>query len=228
MPKWMQYLSHLFRAYDEGIQDEDKPGATPRFRFLAIFVEVWGLMALVLGGIRLAMPGFWHSQVQNGPLACVAAYVMFGLLVGGPGEWFFHRFGLHRLLAFRGLSWLRIVPEAGPNAFVRGCKRAANSITISVVYYIARMAFGHGAHHKITDVTPINPDRLSELFQAINKYEITKNRQTEDAVFPHFSVLGFWAAFTPLDGLEWSAALQRARCSPSSPTLLPGVPGRRG
>jgi hypothetical protein len=108
---------------------------------------------------------------------------------------------MHQLLAFQGLKWLHVVPETGSNKFVNWLRRIRNNVVIKITYHVAKMAFGHGAHHKITDVTPINPSRLAEMFNAVSKYEITTNERTDHAVFPHFSAVGFWFFLYPIMAL---------------------------
>lgn len=205
-PKWMDIVSHWFRPYELLTDDEHKAGKSPRFRHLANAVEVWGLQALLLIAIAFLLPGFWKSQTHGGLPMVVGTTAALGLLVVAPVEWFFHRFAMHQLLAFQGLKWLQVVPETGDNRFVNWTRRMRNNVTIKITYYVAKMAFGHGAHHKITDVTPINPSRLAEMFDAVSKYEVTTNERTEHAVFPHFSVVGFWFFLFPAMALMQGAA----------------------
>jgi len=206
IPMWQQRLSHWFRPYEHMTEEEEKAGKTPTFRYLANAVEVWGIQALALLAISKLAPHWWSTQLQAGPWALLLTFLGFGFFVSAPWEWFFHRFGLHRLLAFRLFTKLKIVPEDGASAVARRLQRMRNSATIGCVYYVAKMTYGHGAHHKLTDVTPVNPSRLCEMFNAINRYEITTNDQTDHAVFPHFSMVGFWIFFLPLTlALQWIA-----------------------
>lgn len=205
-PQWIDRLSHLFRAYDQATEAEERDGRAPRFRFVANFIEIWGFQSLVLLAIALVAPHWWHGQMQAGIPTLLATFVAVGFFISAPFEWFFHRFGLHRLLFFRAFSGMRIVPEAGTKGLALRWRRAANNITIGCIYNVARMTFAHGAHHKKTDVTPVNPDRLAELFNAISRYEITSNEQTEHAAFPHFSVVAFWIATLPVALLLQAAA----------------------
>ncbi|MGO8672906.1 MAG: hypothetical protein ACLQVD_16290 [Capsulimonadaceae bacterium] len=197
-PKWMDTISYWFRPYELISEEDEKAGKIPQFRYVANAVEVWGLQTLCFFALAVIAPRFWHAQIQGGVPTLVVTFVLVATLLVGPGEWFFHRFGMHRLLAFRGLEWLKIVPEDSPTAFGRRIQHLRNGVTIRIVYYVAKMAFSHGAHHKVTDVTPMDPSRLAELFDAISRYEITTNQRTEHAVFPHFSVVLFWSVFAPL------------------------------
>lgn len=205
-PKWMDVVSHWFRPYQLLTEEEEKAGKSPTFRYLANAIEVWGLQALLFLAIAFLLPGFWKSQMHGGPLLFLATTVMIGILFVGPVEWFFHRFAMHQLLAFQGLRFLKVVPEDGKNRLVDLSRRVRNNITIKVTYYVAKMAFGHGTHHKITDVTPVNPSRLAEIFNAISKYEVSNNERTEHAVFPHFSVIGFWFFLYPVMAVLQCAA----------------------
>jgi len=200
-PKWIDTVSYWFRPYELLTEEDEKAGKVPRFRYLANAIEVWGLQALLLLILPHILPGFWKSQMQGGVPVLLATTLAMSFLVVAPFEWFFHRFAMHQLLAFQWMKWLQVVPETGANPLVRGMRRLRNSITIKITYHVAKMSFGHGAHHKITDVTPINPNRLSEFFNAMSKYEITTNERTEHAVFPHFSVIGFWFFLFPVAAL---------------------------
>jgi len=226
-PKWQQRLSHWFRPYEHMTVEEETAGKTPQFRYMANAIEIWGIQILALLAISWFAPHWWTTQLQAGPWALLLTFLAFGFFVTAPFEWFFHRFGLHRLLAFRLFTKLIIVPEDGRSAFTRRLQRTRNSATIGCVYYVAKMTYGHGAHHKITDVTPVNPSRLSEMFNAINKYEITTNGQTDHAVFPHFSVIGFWLFFLPVTlSLQWIANVITAMPGsgiPHLPVVIAGM-----
>jgi hypothetical protein len=198
--------------------EEEKAGKIPQFRYLPNAIEVWGLQVLLLLAVHKFAPHFWQSQMSGGPLVLFLTFVGLGFFVTGPFEWFFHRFGLHGLLAFRALPWLKMREETG-SPTIRAIRHAQNTLTIKLVYYIAKMTFGHGAHHKITDVTPVNPSRIAELYTIINKYEIVGNDQTEHAVFPHFSILGFWAFFLPL-----TAVMQVIANAASHALGIPTIP----
>lgn len=218
--RWIDTVSYWFRPYELLTEEEEKAGKIPRFRALANAVETWGLQALLLLALPHLLPGFWKSQTHAGMLVLLATTFAVGILVVAPFEWFFHRFAMHQLLAFQWMKFLRVVPETGRNRFVDGLIRVRNSITIKITYHVAKMSFGHGAHHKITDVTPINPTRLAEFFDVLCKYEINSNERTEHAVFPHFSVLGFWFFLLPVGILLQTAAnIAQAAIAPHSPHL---------
>lgn len=205
-PKWLQILSHWFRPYDLVKTGDENPESIPRFRFLANAIELWGLQVLLIAAIALIMPGLWHSQTASGPFILLLTFIGIGFFVAAPFEWFYHRFGLHRLLLFRLIPRLNIMPGENTTGMRRRLRHIYNNFVIGCVYYIGVMAFDHGAHHKLTDVTPMNPTRLSELFNAINRYEIKDNEQTEHAVFPHFSIFIFWVVFLPVAMLLQYAA----------------------
>jgi len=196
-PRWVELFSHWFRPYELLTEEDIAAGKTPQFRYLSNAIEVWGLQALLFFLIWRLFPGFWQHQTAAGPVVFVSTFLALGSFMMGPGEWFFHRFMLHGLLAYRYMPWLKIRSEQG-SQIAQSIIRFQNTMTIVIVYSIAKMAFGHGAHHKITDVTPLNPDRLAKLFRIRNKYEISTNEQTDHAVFPHFSVVGFWFGFFPV------------------------------
>ncbi|MDR3708789.1 MAG: hypothetical protein P4L33_10835 [Capsulimonadaceae bacterium] len=196
-PKWVDAVAYWFRPYELVTGDDTRAGKTPQFRYLPNAIEVWGTLAAFLLLVHWLAPRFWASQVAGGSWVFAATLAALLFFAVGPGEWFFHRFSLHGLLLFRAMPWLKIRPETG-GQLRRLATRFSNTLTISITYYVAKMAFGHGAHHKITDVTPINPDRLAEFVRVRNRYEITENDQTEHAVFPHFSVVLFWLGFAPL------------------------------
>lgn len=223
-PRWVERLSHWFRPYELLTEEDAAAGKTPQFRYLPNAIEVWGLFAVAMAAIRFLAPGFWHSQLRGGPVAFAVAFVLLGFVLTGPAEWFFHRFMLHGLLAYRYMPWLKIRREEG-SKFARSIIYFQNSMTISTIYYIAKMAFAHGAHHKITDVTPMNPDRLAKLFRVRNRYEIVSNEQTEHAVFPHFSIFGFWLFFLP--AMAVVQVIANFACSllhaPHLPMILAGL-----
>jgi hypothetical protein len=194
----MDTISHWFRPYELLTEEEEKAGKHPEFRYLANAIEVWGLQALLFVVLAFVTPHFWHSQMAGGVLPLIATTAAIGILFVAPTEWFFHRFMMHHLLAFGSLSWLTVRPENGKTGLHRWFQHLRNSITIKITYYVAKMAFGHGAHHKLTDVTPLDPERAAEFFDAVSKYEITTNDRTDHAVFPHFSVIGFWVFLFPV------------------------------
>ena len=223
-PKWMDKISYWFRPYDLLTEAEEAAGKVPRFRHLANAIESWGLQALLLLILPHVLPGFWRAQMHNGVLVLIAVAIAINVLVVAPFEWFFHRFAMHQLLAFQWMNWLRVVPETGDNRFVDACRRVRNSFTILLTYHVAKMSFGHGAHHKITDITPINPSRLSEIYHAVSKYEITSNERTEHAVFPHFAVIYFWIFLGPigliLQGIANLASMAPGLHIPHLPIML--------
>jgi hypothetical protein len=226
-PQWVERVSHWFRPYELIAEEDNKAGKSPQFRYVQNAVEVWGLQALLYALIWKVFPVFWHKQMGSGVSGAaifIGTFVLLGFFIMGPGEWFFHRFTLHGLLAYRYMPWLKIRREVG-SAFKQRLIRFQNSLTISITYYIAKMAFGHGAHHKITDVTPLNPDRLAKLFRIRNRYEITTNEQTEHAVFPHFSVVGFWFGFFPIIVVVQLVAnlISAVAHLPHAPVILAGL-----
>jgi len=197
MPGWAQRVLHWLRPYELLTEEEEQSGKHPEFRYVANAIEVWGIQALLFLVVALIAPRFLHAQMQSIPVFLLTVLGI-SFFVTAPAEWFFHRFAMHQLLLIRLMPWLEIVPEDGATGTALKMRRMRNSISIALVYYAGKMSFSHGAHHKLTDITPVNADRLAEMFDAISRYEIATNERTEHAVFPHGSVAMFWTVFTPL------------------------------
>jgi hypothetical protein len=175
------------------------------------------LLVLVMS---LVAPHFLKAQLFGNPFILLLTFLAIGFLFVAPCEWFLHRFAMHQVLAFRLLPWLKIKPEDDVTGIRRRLRRARNSMSIAMVYYLAKMAFGHGAHHKLTDVTPVNAGGMAELFNAVSRYEILDNDRTEHAAFPHGAIVLFWLVFAPL-----MAVLQLAADALSRSALhLPHLP----
>ena len=205
VPGWAQRILHALRPYELLSEEDEQAGKHPEFRYVANFIEVWGLQAILFGVLALIAPRFLHAQLHSG-LVFFLTVLGISFFITGPAEWFFHRFAMHQLLLFRLMPGLKIVPEDGATGLALKVRRARNSMCIALVYYTAKMAFSHGAHHKLTDVTPVNASRLAEMFDAVSRYEIVTNERTEHAVFPHGSVTLFWLFFLPLSALLQLAA----------------------
>lgn len=81
-----------------------------------------------------------------------------------------------------------------------------HAITTPLLVWFAR---GHRSHHGLTPIK-LQPAAPGSDRYVLNRYPITEAEQYEDAAFPWYSILGFWAFFTPLLLLlQW---------------LLPGLP----
>ena len=82
------------------------------------------------------------------------------------------------------------------------------------VWWLQRFALGHRHHHSLTPIRlrPIAPGSARIV---LNEYPITREEQYPDSDFPVYSLIAFWALFTPLlAGLQFLL--------PSLPILLGG------
>lgn len=115
------------------------------------------------------------------------------------------------LIAFRLLApglWARQI-AAGPGAFVLvfcgmhlfNCffewafhRYVLHSVTVS---WLQRFARGHRNHHSLTSIQ-LQRDEAGPGRIVLNRYPIVDEDQFEDSAFPVYSLLAFWAVFTPV------------------------------
>lgn len=69
-----------------------------------------------------------------------------------------------------------------------------HSITLPWLAWFAR---GHRSHHGLTPIKLQAAAPGSDRY-VLNRYPIVEETQHEDSAFPWYSILGFWAFFTPL------------------------------
>ena len=140
----LNYLSYENRAKQQA----------PVLSF-ALFIGLQLIVVLVC--IRYFFPSTWNQHVSSGIWAILLTCLICNLVICF-GEYFFHRYLLHR----------------------------------ETVNFLSSLTTSHRTHHKLT---PIGFDDAKKV--VLNAYPISSVAQDDQATFPPWALIPFFAAFTP-------------------------------
>jgi len=224
--RWQSTLLYMWlkvqlAAYTPAAMTKDK--RWPHFRKRLFLVKMLIQPTIALVWAHCYIPKTIQHELQASPLIWFLTLFIASRAVG-LFECLFHRFGMHKHAIFWFFSWwLWFMPKWDTSTMSKG-RRFWAELWISIyivigelfLYLSERMRFGHGEHHKITN---INKEAIIvkgvKKLTVRNMYEMICDERTERAVFPDLAPTIFCVFFSVV-------IIPLSHLFPNSPVLLAG------